>query len=65
MPTTLDPHIDELYTVECWRYEVLKHAGFHPKLAHALAADPDVDLHQAVRLLEQGCPTLTALRILL
>jgi hypothetical protein len=52
-------------TVEAWRTEVLEHAGYPTKIALALAADPHVDLHQAVQLLEHGCPVLTALRILL
>jgi hypothetical protein len=52
-------------TVEAWRTEVLEHAGYPAEIAIALAADPHVDLHQAVALLEQGCPVLTAIRILL
>jgi hypothetical protein len=52
-------------TVEAWRQEVLEHAGYPAELAKTIAICPDVDLHQAVQLLDQGCPPLTALRILL
>jgi hypothetical protein len=52
-------------TVEAWRTEVLEHAGYPTKIAIALAADHTVDLHQAVALLDNGCPVLTAMRILL
>jgi hypothetical protein len=52
-------------TVEAWRTEVLQHAGYPTELAQTLAHCTNVDLHQAVHLLEHGCPPLTALRILL
>jgi hypothetical protein len=52
-------------TVEAWRTEVLEHAGYPTELAKALALSHDVDLHQAVELIDNGCPPLTALRILL
>jgi hypothetical protein len=52
-------------TVEAWRTEVLEHAGYPAEIAHSIALCHDVDLHQAVALIEQGCPVLTALRILL
>jgi hypothetical protein len=52
-------------TVEAWRTEVLEQAGYPRKLAETIAVCPDVDLHQAVALLDNGCPVLTAMRILL
>jgi hypothetical protein len=51
--------------VRCWRLEELIRAGYSPHEALALSGDPEVDLHLAVQLLARGCPTETALRILL
>jgi hypothetical protein len=52
------------YVVE-WRVDELEHAGYGRADAERLAADMSIDLHEAVRLLERGCPPETALRILL
>jgi hypothetical protein len=52
-------------TVEAWRTEVLEHAGYPAEIAQTLAHCTDVDLHEAVALLDNGCPVLTAMRILL
>jgi hypothetical protein len=54
-----------LVSVEAWRTEVLQAAGYPTQVAAALALCHDVDLHQAVDLIDNGCPPLTALRILL
>lgn len=51
--------------VRSWRREVLERAGYPGYASYALSRYADVDLHQAVRLLETGCPVPTALRILL
>jgi hypothetical protein len=48
-----------------WRAEELERAGYSRDAAAQLAARPDVDLHQAVDLLGQGCPAEVALQILL
>lgn len=48
-----------------WRAETLERAGYDGYIANALAGAREVDLHFAVRLREVGCPTRTALRILL
>lgn len=48
-----------------WRFEVLIEAGFLPDQAQALAESKDVDVRVAERLLVQGCPRATAVRILL
>jgi hypothetical protein len=48
-----------------WRAETLERAGFDPDSAASLAARPEVDLHRAIALLEQGCTPELALRILL
>jgi hypothetical protein len=65
MATLTDTQLDQALTVEAWRTNVLTHAGYPTEAAHTLALCLDVDLHQAVHLLEQGCPPATALRILL
>jgi hypothetical protein len=52
-------------TVFDWRFEVLMHAGYLPDQAWSLATNRDVDVHLAERLLTQGCPRSTAVRILL
>ncbi len=51
--------------IRTWRRESLRRAGYDRCEAAMLARRPDVDLHQALRLLEQGCPPDLALRILL
>jgi hypothetical protein len=65
MATLTDTQLDQALTVEAWRTEVLTNAGYPPEVARLLALCPDVDLHHATHLLEQGCPPATALRILL
>jgi hypothetical protein len=47
-----------------WRFERLVEAGYDSGTAASLAARVEVDLHLAVRLLRNGCPPATALRIL-
>jgi len=58
----LDLEVDR---VEQWRLASLERAGYDLESAAVLAASPEVDLHSAVTLLEQGCPVPLALRILL
>jgi len=48
-----------------WRVETLVNAGFNHDDAFDLAFSKHVDLHQAVRLVQHGCPPDTALRILI
>jgi hypothetical protein len=48
-----------------WRLEQLSSVGYSWACAMIIAANRDVDLHQAVRLVRQGCPVDTAVRILL
>jgi hypothetical protein len=50
--------------VTSWRAERLLRAGYDAEAALVLALDSDVDLHQAVSLLERGCSTDVALQIL-
>jgi hypothetical protein len=55
----------ELERVERWRAEELARAGYEPVDALELAARPDVDLHQAIELVERGCPVELAVQILI
>jgi hypothetical protein len=48
-----------------WRLEALQRAGYPRAQARLIAADPEIDLREAERLLEQGCPAATAAKILL
>jgi hypothetical protein len=51
--------------VVAWRVEQLLRAGSDPCCAVILAKRRHVDLHEAVGLLERGCPSKIALEILL
>ena len=51
--------------VICWRATELIRAGFDMPEAVELAERPDVDLHLAVELVERGCSTELAAKILL
>ncbi len=61
---TLEPEHDERGKVQIWRMHVLIEAGYSIELAEAIAGS-DVDLHEAVGLVERGCSPDTAARILL
>jgi hypothetical protein len=54
----------ELERVERWRAEALERAGYAHRDALELASRTDVDLHEAIGLLERGCPVELAVRIL-
>jgi hypothetical protein len=51
--------------VERWRADELIRVGFDPEAALVLAAEPGVDLHAAIDLVERGCAPDLAARILL
>ena len=51
--------------IERWRLEALERAGYDSEAAAAIAARPDIDLHQATDLLARGCPPEIAVAILL
>lgn len=55
----------ELAGVRDWRRSELLRAGYESEYADVLAASLDVDLHDAIRLLEQGCKPSVAVLILL
>ena len=48
-----------------WRFEELIRAGYDPGSAMIVASHVEVDLHDATRLLDLGCPPETALQIVL
>lgn len=56
---------EEHQRIEAWRREELERGGYPPKAAAELAGRYDVDLRQAISLLERGCPPDLALEILL
>ena len=56
--------IPEAEAVLRWRFERLVHAGYDAGSALIVASHLEVDLHEAVSLLERGCPPDTALAIL-
>jgi hypothetical protein len=58
-------HETEDDRVARWRLEQLTRAGYEETAALVLADLVDIDLHLAVDLVRQGCPSDTALRILL
>ena len=58
------PLAPEQYRVNRWRIDQLLRAGYPAASALILAIDPDVDLEEARRLAQRGCPPALALRIL-
>jgi hypothetical protein len=48
-----------------WRFTELTRAGYSETQALLLAREKEVDIRVAERLLAEGCPPATALRILL
>ena len=57
-------YVSEVDRIEQWRHDELERAGYDPESALVLAASHDVDLHDAVSLLERGCTVELALQIL-
>ena len=48
-----------------WRLSVLTAAGYDLDDAVVLASNVAIDLHDAVELVRRGCPSATAVRILI
>jgi len=48
-----------------WRFEELVRAGYDIGSALVLASHVEIDLHDASSLTRRGCPSETALRILI
>lgn len=65
MPAVHETIETELERVERWRAEALARAGYEPVDALELAARQDVDLHEAIELVERGCPVDLAVQILI
>ena len=65
MPAVEDIVETELERVERWRADELIRGGYDPAAAAQLAARLDVDIRQAISMLENGCPPQLALQILL
>jgi hypothetical protein len=67
MATTdlIPAHDHEALLVESWRFESLQRAGYDAESATVLAMSHEIDLHQAIDLLERGCPVDLALQILI
>jgi hypothetical protein len=61
-PGVFDPRIEP---VEAWRLKQLLEAGYPIPIAERLAVRVDVDLHQAVGLVDRGCAPEIAGEILL
>ena len=51
--------------VVAWRFEQLRRVGYDRREARLLSRRVDIDLHQAVDLLREGCSQELALEILL
>jgi hypothetical protein len=60
-----DLHVDEAAEVLAWRFDALCRSGYDLDAAAVLAANIQVDLHEAVDLVSRGCPHDLATRILL
>ena len=63
--TELDFIDTESDKVQRWRAEALERAGYDVTAAAVLAVRTDIDLHAATALIERGCSSELALRILL
>jgi len=50
--------------VMAWRYDCLVRVGYPVEAASELAGKGEIDLHDAVDLLQRGCPVEQALAIL-
>ena len=48
-----------------WRFEELVRVGYDAGEAMIVASHVEVDLHRATDIVARGCPSATALRILL
>lgn len=59
------PLASEREKIDDWRIDELQRAGYDTIAAYRIAKRHDVDLHEAIALLENGCSQELALRILL
>ena len=56
---------DEATQILRWRLSMLAAAGYDLDDAVVLASNVEIDLHAAIELVRRGCPSATAVRILL
>jgi hypothetical protein len=64
--SAVDTYIEtETERVERWRMDELLRVGFDVEFAALIAAEPGVDLHAAIDMVERGCPPDLAAQILL
>ena len=64
IPAVEAEDIDEIVAVLRWRFRNLVQSGYGLEEAAVLASHPQIDLHEALDLVERGCPPETAVRIL-
>jgi hypothetical protein len=57
--------VDEAAEVLAWRFDALCRSGYDLDAAAVIAANVEVDLHDAVDLVRRGCSPELAARILL
>jgi len=55
----------EVEAILRWRFEELVRSGYDIASALVVASHVEIDLHGATALMRHGCPSETALRILL
>ncbi len=55
----------EIDLVRRWRFDELLRAGYDIADAADVALRTDIDLHRAMRLVQRGCPSAIAARIVL
>jgi hypothetical protein len=55
----------EIDVIRRWRFDELLRAGYDIADAADVALRTDIDLHWAMRLVQRGCPSATAARIVL
>jgi hypothetical protein len=55
----------EVEAILRWRFDVLVRSGYDIASALVLASHVEIDLHEASALMRRGCPSETALNILL
>ena len=60
-----DLDVDRSDSVVRWRFEALLRAGYDAGNALIVAGHPEVDLHEAISLVERGCPPPLAVQIVL
>ena len=64
-PKKREDELEEFERVALWRLCELMDAGYPLEIAEQIGRRFDIDAHLAIRLLDEGCPPVTAARILL